>query len=630
MKKLQVEFNGRTVNPFYGMQNTLDIYQNASKGNQVTISKLKAAKSECKTDEQLALLFCVLFFVGDVSNRQHNLLNIKVENGGNSQRHVFRDSIIPFLVDSLRDKKVSDRLRLMALITEYTTMDNILAARVKTKKKTQKVESVINMIDVFGVKDVVNYCVNIIQKGTEFQKLCLAKFLTRPRFSKRSKSSKILPETTGVMLSRALVIRGISDKCGFPYQDFGSYIVFEGYNNWKKQYNGELESVLFSSGAIKDFDKEQFITFIDSCPSDARFRVKNKVCYPDKEIGKNKWGELGDWYKEWENFKENAQSRQRELESKIEEGIATETEKEQLGLVKKHAKVNTGAMSFTSMYADIINGNIDKVKIQPFLDKIKLPYNTLTFIDDSSSMNSSWGNKYPFTARQMAAFIATVCLMKNPDPEARNIVGLFSRDCRVFSGVSAYNNAPNSLMRGKTIKTVKKPLIDTKLHFLDNLSKLKRFLDAETTGNGTNISSIPDNLNNWVSGDTNRLEEIQRCPVWTLISDGNFNNLGGAASSLNDFFRRCENYFGFKPYLVLIDVSNHTSQNVQTFTGIDNVMLVPPSPNNIEMLLTNFKDMDVYDVYTPLLSLSRSKRYAPIRDFVLEGVKTKTQKLEKV
>ena len=84
---------------------------------------------------------------------------------------------------------------------------------------------------------------------------------------------------------------------------------------------------------------------------------------------------------------------------------------------------------------------------------------------------------------------------------------------------------------------------------------------------------------------------------------------------MNDFFRRCEQYFGFKPYIIAIDVhpSGRTFTNADRFSGIDNIMYIPSNPAQIEQFLTNFRNMDVYDVYTPLQSLHRSNRYELVR-----------------
>ena len=87
--------------------------------------------------------------------------------------------------------------------------------------------------------------------------------------------------------------------------------------------------------------------------------------------------------------------------------------------------------------------------------------------------------------------------------------------------------------------------------------------------------------------------------------------------------RKCENYFGFRPFIVAIDIDNswygpdRFTERADRFSGIDNMIYIPSNPAQIEQFLTNFKDMDVFDVYTPLQSLYRSNRYDLVRNNVL-------------
>lgn len=100
---------------------------------------------------------------------------------------------------------------------------------------------------------------------------------------------------------------------------------------------------------------------------------------------------------------------------------------------------------------------------------------------------------------------------------------------------------------------------------------------------------------------------------------GEWNNLRSPEASINDFFRKCENYFGFKPFIVAIDINggyysqSRMEEGASRFSGIDNLMYIPSNPAMIEQFLTNFKDMDVFDVYTPLQSIHRSSRYELVR-----------------
>ena len=83
---------------------------------------------------------------------------------------------------------------------------------------------------------------------------------------------------------------------------------------------------------------------------------------------------------------------------------------------------------------------------------------------------------------------------------------------------------------------------------------------------------------------------------------------------------RCERYFGYRPFIVAIDIKNpRWNYEIKTlkadrFSGIENMIYIPSNPAQIEMFLTNFKDMDIFDVYTPLQSIFRSNRYALIRE----------------
>lgn len=603
----KVKFNKSNSNPFYGMVSNLELFQNASKGN-ITEQLLQKSYSECKTKEQKEMFFSLFFSIGDITGRTHNIFDkIKVDSGGHAAREAFITA-----VNWLRKTNKKQYLKFLnsKLFNEYNCFDTLLATRVKTKPKTNKIEKVINSYSKDDIEDLSTYIVSIINGSSPFDKMLISKFLTRPRTSKRSKHKTILPQTKLNGKLKSDLIKTISDKMNWPYVTGKKFSTFTGYYNWRKQYNSNLESVLFSNGKINEFDQQEFINWLSKLPAGARYRVKRRLFDANGNI-QEKWLKQAKWYQQWETFKVEKQQEQRVLEEKVRQGTANELDIEKLTKVTKEAKVTTGAVNFKEMFEEIILGTVDKVKVQPFLDKIKLPYNTLVFVDDSQSMTTRRGQI--FTPRDFGAFIATICLMKNPDDSARNLVGLFSADCRMFSSIDSEGISPNSILTAKT-KRVDKPLINPTAHFLTNLGQFKKFLNAYTTGNGTNISSIPEKLNAWVKQDATRLEMLQMYPVWTLISDGNFNNLGNAASSMNDFFRKCETYFGFKPYIICIDVAHNSAQPIQTFAGIENLMMVPPNPSAIEQFLVNFQDMDTMDVYTPLNSIYRSNRYQLVRN----------------
>ncbi len=609
---IQIELNKKTGNPFYGMSNCLKLYQNGSKG-VISETDLNSCLKECDTREQKQMFYSLLFSIGDITGRNHNIFaKEKTDSGGNSQRDGFR-TIVSWLKKS--NYQQYQKFLMNKLFNEYSSFDLILANRIQTKRKTNKVEKVVSSYNSDEIEDVSQFLSTIVNGKSPFDKMLLAKFLTRPRTSKRAGHKKLLPQTKIQALLKAELIKSLSDKVGWRYANQGKFITFDGYYNWRKQYNADLESVLFSSGKISDFDQQEFLNWLNKIPAGARHRVKRRL-FDAKGNIHEKWLEQAKWFQIWETSKVEAQGTQRVLEEKVRQGTATEDEAIKLVKVKKEARVTTGAVNFTQLFKEIVNADVDKIKVQPFLDKVKLPYNTLVFVDDSGSMNGLYNNSFGFSARQFGAFMATICLMKNPDDVGRSLVGLFSNTCRMFNSKNKLATSPNSIINAAT-KTVSHSLIDPNKHFLDNLKDFRKFLDANTTGHSTNVSSIPDSIHRWVGGDSVKLEMLQTFPVWTMISDGNFNNLGNASSSLNDFFAKCQNYFGFKPYIIAIDVAGNSSQSIRTFSGIENFMMVPPNPAAIEQLLTNFKDIDIMDVYTPLQSISRSNRYDLVRQNVI-------------
>ena len=91
-------------------------------------------------------------------------------------------------------------------------------------------------------------------------------------------------------------------------------------------------------------------------------------------------------------------------------------------------------------------------------------------------------------------------------------------------------------------------------------------------------------------------------------------------ASMNDFFRRCENYFGYRPFIIAIDINGSWGTlrtDVNRFAGIDNMIYIPANPAQIEQFLVNFKDMDTFDIFTPLQSIYRSNRYELVRNAVI-------------
>lgn len=623
---VEVKLNNSNENPFYGMRSCLTLMQ--SVGGNITPAMLDNAYKECKTKEQRAMFYSLVFSIGDITARQHNIFKgKKKDSGGNANREGFA-VVLSWMWANHKDQFL--KFLNAGLFEEYTCFDHLLRNRVQTKGK--KVLRVHNILAVAEYRTAIaEHLYAVIKGNNPFNKMLVAKFLTLPRLTKRAGHKKMLPETKKVMEDKVKLLIELSQMMGWEFDVTPTVANFKGYRAWRKEYNGSLESVLFSTQKINEFKKDEFIDWLNKLPAQARFRVKNRILYSkklvvDTETGGLKGGaevasaelpkypELQKWYAEWEKFKENSQKEQRVLEEKVRQGQATEADVAKLEKVKKQAKVTVGATNFNEIYDQICNGTVDPLKIESFMGRVNLPYNSLVIMDDSGSMRGA-----PFN---FAAFIAAVSLVKNPDDDGRNLLGFFNNSTHWHTFINTtIKNSRNSILREVVEKKNPEPFVEPTASFMENYNRISNFCKSVFQGGGTNISAIPNGLNEVCKAHPEVLDALRSYPVWTIISDGMWNNLPSPEASMNDFMQRCENYFGFRPFIVAIDIRKGsyygTHLDGNRFSGIKNMIYIPSNPAQIEQFLTNFKDMDVFDIFTPLQSLYRSNRYDVVRDNVL-------------
>jgi len=606
---MKVVLNKSNNNPFYGLKNCLSFFQNV--GGTVTTSTLDACWNEVKDNkEHRELFFSLLFSVGDITARQHNIFKgIKKDAGGNANREGFYT-----IFNWLKDKHKEQFIKFLnaGLFNEYQCFDTLFRSRVQTKgTKVVKVYDI--FADAWYRKELVTYVYSVINGTNPFNKMLVAKFLTIPRLSTRTGHKQMLAETKKIMQHKIEFLIELSKLMNWEYSVKDNYVNFKGYRAWRKEYNSSLESVLFSTEEIKKFDKTQFLDWFDRLPSQARFRVKNRILYSKiKDTEKLKWADYVPYIKEWETYKEKKQAEQRVLEEKVRQGQASNEDLVKLEKVKKQAKVTTGAINFKDLYDDICKAHVDSLKVEAFIqNKVNLPYNSLVIIDDSGSMTGA-----PFN---FASFIAAVCLVKNPDDDARNLLGFFDSHTHWHTYVDAQaSETPNYLFRRSVTRISPTPFVDPKKSFMENYNFIKSFCNAAFQGGGTRIDTIVDSLKTICNQYPEVLDSLKNYPVWTILSDGYFNSMPSPEASLNDMLRKSEQLLGFKPFLVIMDIGiNSNSARIERFSGIDNVIYIPSNPAQIEQFLTNFKDMDVFDVYTPLQSVYRSNRYELVRQNTL-------------
>ena len=587
-----ITLNRKNENPFYKLENCLSLFQGC-----VSETNLNLAYDEVAGDkEKEEMFYCLLFSIGDVTNRHHNIFGKNnVDNGGQGNRENFYIILNWMIEYHFEDFK---KFLWVGLFNEYSCFDQLFRSRVETVSPTCR--AVVRVYDMFANPDYCDelalYVKSIINGNNPFNKMLVAKFLTPPKFRK---GQNVV--TIEVMKHKANFLKLLSNIMGWKYEYLGTYARFDGYRAWRRDYNSNLESVLFSSGKIKEFSKDQFIDWINKLPAAARGRVKSKL------FKSGKLDDLRDWFDEWESKKEVAQAQQRILENKIKNGTATEEEINQLEQVKKDAKVNTGAFNFSSLYQSILNNSIDPLALESFVNKVNLPFNFLTIIDESGSMSGG-----PFN---FATFLASVLLAKNPDDKARNLLGMFATHGRFVTEMD-YKKYCKYGRWGEEATSEPRPFIDPELSFYDNFHNIHKFLKYIFKGGCTDLSSMVDEIHRVSEYVPEIKDALANYPVWCIISDGDLNSQSDAKESMLEFQSKCRQYLGFVPFIVIIEVCNFNNYSINHFADLDQVAYIPGQPELIEQMLTNFQDMDVFDVYLPLLTIWRSNRYAPVRQII--------------
>lgn len=609
---MKIEFNKKNENPFYGLKNCLSIFQ----GHNISYDILSNAFDEVKEDKtKREMFYSLLFSIGDITNREHNIFHKKkIDSGGQGKREDFY-TILLWMIKYDYDQ--FKKFLFAGLFDEYTCFDFLFRNRVKTWAGSCKPMTVYNMFaNPQYCEDLSDYVVSIINGNNPFKKMLVAKFLTLPRLGKRSGHTQMLADTYEIMKSKADFLKLLSDKMGWRYKYVGRYTNFIDYRAFRSQYNSTLESVLFSTGKIVEFDKIQFLDWLNQLPAQARFRVKTRLFNSYKvknQITSGlKWPTQKQWYIDWENFKENAQEEQRVLQEKVRQGTASLEEMVQLEKVKRDAHVTTGGTNFNELYNQIVRGNPDKLKLESFVEnKVNLPFNFLAIIDESGSMQGA-----PFN---FATFLASVLLYKNPDDTGRNLIGMFSSKARFLSAIDCKgeDNVNSFWHRRPVVEIAPEPFIIPEKSFYDNYIRISQFLNATFKGGGTYISSLVDRLREIGEHEPDMIDSLKQYPVWIICSDGDINNERDAQASILAFQHMAKQYLGFVPYIVIVEIGNFNNYDINHFANLDQVMYIPGKVELIEQMLVNFKDIDVFDVYTPLQSIWRSNRYEPVRQYTI-------------
>ena len=99
---MKVELNNKETNPFSGLRNCLKIFNNGGQGITLSQDDLNKAWEEVKdSKEKKEMFFSLLFSLGDITARQHNIFRGQKVDSGDA-------GSIPVLPTTFRKSKQSD------------------------------------------------------------------------------------------------------------------------------------------------------------------------------------------------------------------------------------------------------------------------------------------------------------------------------------------------------------------------------------------------------------------------------------------------------------------------------------------------------------------------------------------
>lgn len=627
----------KSVNPFYGNGSLLSLSHQLAKGmasKSMFHSTLSKAWASCKTKEEKELFFVLLFNAGDI-DRQHNIFKQagykKVDKGGNAQRNTFIWAL-QWIYNTIPDQYFA----FLPLIPEYTNWENIMYYQLRTDRKKGTIISDENYGPTAGkteskfIDRVTEHLANVIQNPatTAAEHTLIAKFLRKPRFSTRKRNPqskkkgrrKLQSATIQKELFEFKLIEALSSKLGWEIAKYPSNTRFVGFEKYKAKYNRTSEAYLFSSKEILNYDEEKFSKWLDTLPAGARYNVQRRLL-DAKRISKGKWvgkyGDLAQFFKNWEDRKTVASEKARVLEAK--ENL-TEEEAHELKILKKQAAVNTGALNFMDVFKSFLldsNPTSANLVADNLMRNIKLDVPMLVVVDNSGSMNHRAMNNA--TSRiKVASLAATIALLKNPSAEGKDILVKFNSTCTIMvQGEEIEFQAPRKNRFLDSVATKVSSIVDKSKSFYDNYMNVLGLLK---TDGSTNLESFAAKVKEWVNEvpgqEDMRKEMINKFSVILVISDGDLNSRGSAMPSLQAAKQGLMQATGWDGIFVLWDVKDKAEGH--KFEFVDNILHIPyVNAQTINQVFNNLSDIDIVDSYASLKALYESNRYELVKAKVI-------------
>lgn len=641
-------------NPFYLMTGTLEMLQNVSKltsnpSRSVISGYLNNAWKECKDSlNKRQMFFSVLFSFGDITNREHNVfakVGIKnLEAGGEGMRRVFL-----YCLEWMHTNTPSQFYKFLPLYGEYYNLGAVKPMIWTDRWKGTVIDTYTIPLDV---DKLTSYIASVLRdKHTTDNELRLwAKWLWHIPTTKRTRkfvvtekglSSVKKKRNADAKVGDIITYKGnkldvtiakdklvlacieqLSTKMDWEVRKFPNNLQFVGYKQFRSKWLVETESVLFSTGRIKEYDKTQLLAFFDQLPGSARHRVQTRIVSKenDKLTPKVRWVtskglNVGEVYLEWLKGKKAL----RNLSTEQKEVLAPQEFKK----MEKQAKAHVGGESLINILVAMFTGASTtqeaNLKAHSLLEAMKLLVPVLICADISGSMSSNTVTYkgVQFTPNGFVKLLTTVFLLKNPDPELQEMFITFDNECEVIAnGQTGEAAKGDNRYMGNSMQTVDN-LIDSGEDFITNFKSVSKWIISR---NGTHFNVVADGLKKWVDASPGfrslRIDMINKYPVFLVLSNSAFNSHEAPSRTILDFQSKMRQWFGWEGVVVIWDVCMAVNQKSH-FEGLTNVIhYIGFNPSMVTAIFTQLHDLDIIDIYSVLETYYKTNRYAPVRELV--------------
>jgi len=574
------------------------VLSNAIGKDLISESDITNAWHECTTKEHKQLFFVLLAECIAITNRQHWIYAKSQRTIGGYANRKSGQVIFNWIFVKFIDKPEFLEAIVRVLI-EFTSLSELYY--VTTDRN--------NIYDLATQAKIFAAWV----KGNPMRRVIAAKQLvlphSKPKRKLKDKTIKVArskASVTAQRLKHKFAIE-LSSVMNWDIKYYPKNTRYIGAEEFKKEHNKQLESVMFSTKEILKFTKQDFLTWLDHLTGGARKRVYNRIV-KQPELWKIVDTPMIDIFKEWQESKEKSNQTLRDFKADNEGKELSLTDQINLKQLEKEAKVSRGVYNTKTILEALRTETVDALAAEEYLKTVKLGTDkVMVFVDDSGSMyGGSSGSIKPI---DVAKFLLTIVLLKT---ETDSGFWTFSDKARYISYVDK-----KATRFGEAVQAAKQPLVDKRKSLLENYKQLSGFLSAIQTGNGTNLASIGEAIHGIMKtaslAERDSIRELlSSYPIWLLISDGNFNNERDVVRSFDAAMKIMEVEVGYRPELVvLMDVGQN--RDVRDFKEVPGLIFVPGQVENITKLVMNVKDWDILNPYTALDISYRNNAYDEVK-----------------